>query len=83
MYLQCLFQPPEGVNDILFFNLALTIKDFNKNAINTKYIFILNYYTIYFKVLCKLKVNGRNMYYLTDKINFDFNSPRSLWKDKN
>lgn len=79
MYQQCLFQPLEGINDILFFNLALTMKDFNKNAINTKYIFILNYYTIYFKVLYKLKVNDENMYYLVDEINFDFNSPRSLW----
>lgn len=79
MYQQCLFQPLEGINDILFFNLALTMKDFNKNAINTKYIFILNYFTIYFKVLYKLKVNDENMYYLVNEINFDFNSPRSLW----
>lgn len=55
------------------------MKDMHNYAINTKYIFILNYYTIYFKVLYKLKVNDENMYYLVDEINFDFNSPRSLW----
>lgn len=70
--MQCLFQPLEGMNDILFFNLALTIKDFNKNAINTKHIFILNYHTICFKVLYMLKVSGGNMYYLTDETDFDF-----------